>query len=99
MISDMLSEAVEEIERYQKDMPDCYEGLRFEIDTVKEVMDCLRLYLDRADPDAQLQNYKLAMRSIDLTALRTWKHSVYFRAAAANNMSVEDWLKHCGATE
>lgn len=46
MISDTLFEAVTEIERYQKNFPKAYSGLKAEIDTVKAVMNALRAYLD-----------------------------------------------------
>ncbi len=46
MISDTLHAALEEIEEYQKSMPQCYDGLRGEIGKVKAVMDALRAFLD-----------------------------------------------------
>ena len=46
MISDILFEAIEEIERYQKDFSECYDELRAEIDAVKEIMSALRIKLD-----------------------------------------------------
>ena len=46
MISDVLFEAIEEIERYQADMPICYDTRRIEIDRVKEEMRNLQHRLD-----------------------------------------------------
>ena len=46
MISDVLFEAIEEIERYQNDFSQCYDELRAEIDAVKEIMRALRIKLD-----------------------------------------------------
>ena len=46
MISDILSDAVDQIRRYQRDMPSCYDGIRRRIDTVVAVMDDLRAELD-----------------------------------------------------
>jgi hypothetical protein len=46
MLSDVLFEARREIERYQKDFGECYDGVRVEIDKVKAVMDAMRAYLD-----------------------------------------------------
>jgi hypothetical protein len=50
MISDVLFEACQEIERYQRDF-DCYEGWREEIDVVRAVMANLQMRLDVPDPD------------------------------------------------
>lgn len=46
MISDVLLDSVGEIERYQRDMPKCYDGLRDQIEAVKTVMHALHTYLD-----------------------------------------------------
>jgi hypothetical protein len=46
MISDVLFDAVEEIRRYQRDMPDAYESMQAEIDAVTTAMDLLRAKLD-----------------------------------------------------
>ena len=48
MISDVLFEAVSEIERYQREMPDIYRPLQSEIDDVKQVIERLRTKLDSA---------------------------------------------------
>lgn len=46
MISDVLCEAIWEIEEYQRKFGDCYDDFRMEIDKVKAVMDAMRTYLD-----------------------------------------------------
>jgi hypothetical protein len=46
MISDILFEAIEEIERYQNDFSECYDDLREEIDAVKDAMKALKIKLD-----------------------------------------------------
>lgn len=46
MISDVLSDAVHLIARYQRKFSDCYSGLRPQIDMVRRTMDELRRHLD-----------------------------------------------------
>ena len=46
MLSDTLSEAIEEIERYQREMPDVYDYIKEEINQVKEAMRKLQIELD-----------------------------------------------------
>jgi hypothetical protein len=46
MISDVLAEALDEIDRYQRDFGRCYDGIRPEIDGVKAVMRRLLQVLD-----------------------------------------------------
>jgi hypothetical protein len=46
MISDVLFDAIEEIRRYQKEFPKCYNSLQLEIARVILVMDELRAKLD-----------------------------------------------------
>jgi hypothetical protein len=48
MISDILFQAVQAIERYQREMPHHYDQLRAEIDEVKAAMRGLQRRLDRA---------------------------------------------------
>jgi metal-dependent amidase/aminoacylase/carboxypeptidase family protein len=52
MISDVLFEAVEEIERYQRDIPWCYDdpAITAEIEAVKASMTALRIKLDTPPP-------------------------------------------------
>lgn len=61
MISDTLSDAGAEIEEYQNSMPECYDGLRDQIETVKVVMDALRAYLDCPPSDGRYPRYDAAM--------------------------------------
>jgi len=46
MISDVLSEAIEQINEYQESSPDSYDGIKDEIDKVKLVMFALQFFLD-----------------------------------------------------
>jgi len=46
MISDILSDALREIERYQCEFPDTYDEIRGEIDSVRTSMSRLREKLD-----------------------------------------------------
>ncbi len=61
MISDTLHDAIAEIGRYQRDMPQCYDGLRGEIEKVKAVMDALRAYLDCPPSMGRYPRYDAAM--------------------------------------
>jgi hypothetical protein len=63
MISDVLCEAVTEIERYQRDFPNAYSGLKAEIDKVKAVMNALRAYLD-CPPAGRYPRYDAAMEQL-----------------------------------
>ena len=47
MIADVLYEALEDIERYQRNYGDCYDNLRDRIEPVKAAMRDLMMYLDR----------------------------------------------------
>jgi len=46
MISDILSDALSDIESYQKEHPDTYTEFAFEIGLVKDMMDGLMIVLD-----------------------------------------------------
>jgi hypothetical protein len=50
MISDVLSEAIREIERYQKEFPQCYDEDRVLIDEVKAAMRRLQARYDDPCP-------------------------------------------------
>ena len=63
MISDTLFEAVTEIERYQRDFPNAYSGLKAEIDKVKAVMNALRAYLD-CPPAGRYPRYDAAVEQL-----------------------------------
>ncbi len=49
MISDTLSDAIKEIERYQRECEPGYSSLRAELDMVKTVMDAMRTHLDSVE--------------------------------------------------
>lgn len=61
MISDTLHDSIDEIEHYQKLMPEVYDGLRNEIGKVKAVMDALRSYLDLPPSEGKYPKYDAAM--------------------------------------
>ena len=46
MISDVLFEAIEEIERYQRELPQAYSRMREDIELVKKVLASLQARLD-----------------------------------------------------
>ena len=75
MISDICSEAMDEIEAYQTDFPDKYHSLRVEINNVRLVLDSLRLYLDTLPrPDAPpytaaRRRLKKALAELDVSGL------------------------------
>ena len=46
MLSDFLSDAISQIEEWQRDEPGCYDGWRDQIELVKKVLDSLREVLD-----------------------------------------------------
>jgi hypothetical protein len=51
MISDVLFQAIQEIEEYQRDFPMCYDDVGGEIDRVKEAMRSLQRTLNDQPPD------------------------------------------------
>ena len=55
MLSDVLFDAVEQIEEWQRLAPEWYDGLKNEIDAVKSAMNALRERLD--DPRSPLETY------------------------------------------
>ena len=74
MISDTLSDAVAEIEEYQRDMPDVYADLAVEIDVVKTVMDGLRTVLDAAPSQSDVfgklvEELRASIRAVDVSRL------------------------------
>ncbi len=60
MISDVLFDAVREIEEYQRSLPGCYDFLRDEIGKVTVVMDSLRAYLDMPPSEGGCARYEAA---------------------------------------
>ena len=50
MISDVLSDAIREIRRYQRDF-ECYRNLKPELDALVERMDVMRALLDTSDEE------------------------------------------------
>ncbi len=46
MISDVLSDAIHEIKRYQREMPDVYNDHKEKIERAKKVMNDLRIFFD-----------------------------------------------------
>lgn len=73
MISDVLFDVAEEIQNYQKDMPELYGGYAPAIDTVSEVMQSLRELLDTPplpSLGAAHRELEAAIAQLDLTRLR-----------------------------
>ena len=74
MISDTLFDAVDEIEQYQREMPDAYADLAAEISVVKTVMDGLRMVLDAAPSQAVefeklVEELRGSIRDLDVSRL------------------------------
>lgn len=74
MVSDVLHDALVEIDRYQREMPDAYDPLTTEIETIKAVMDALRTCLDTPpgvveEQDRLVAELQGAIRSLDLSRL------------------------------
>jgi len=63
MISEVLSEAVQEIERQQRDEPDTYGELEREIDAVKLAMSRLVQFLD-VPPTREVHVYREALTAL-----------------------------------
>lgn len=75
MLSDELHDALVEIERYQREMPDAYDPLTREIEVVKAVMDAFRICLDAAPgiskkQDRLVADLRNAIRSLDVSEVR-----------------------------
>lgn len=51
MISDVLSDAADQIRNYQRSMPEVYGSIKADIDRVLENMDSLRIKLDTPPRD------------------------------------------------
>ena len=47
MLSDVLFEAMQDIEFYQEAYPDLYDQCREELEVIKNLMDMLRMKIDR----------------------------------------------------
>jgi len=47
MLSDVLFEAMQDIEFYQEAYPDLYDQYREELEVIKNLMDMLRMKIDR----------------------------------------------------
>lgn len=74
MISDVFSDAVGDIEDYQRDLPDAYGEFTAEIDMVKTVMDGLRMVFDAApglgdEHDNVIAELRSALRGLNVSGL------------------------------
>lgn len=61
MISDVLFEAIAEIERYQRSFPKSYDGLRVEIGKVTAVMNALKTLLDCPPSKGQYPRFETVL--------------------------------------
>jgi hypothetical protein len=76
MISDVLSDALSDIEEYQQDMPDAHAEVAAEISVVKTIMEALRIVLDAAPGQSEefnkvLADVRASIRAVDLSRLVT----------------------------
>jgi hypothetical protein len=74
MSSDILSDAVDKIERCKRERPDTYASLISEISVVKTVMDSLRMLLDAAPGQSAefeklVEELRTALRAVDVSRL------------------------------
>jgi hypothetical protein len=74
MFSDVLSDAVSDMEEYQREMPDAYAALISEISVVKIVMDSLRMILDAAPGQSAefeklVEELRASLRAVDVSRL------------------------------
>lgn len=74
MISDVLSEAVGNIEDYQRNTPDAYGEFAAEIDVVKAVMNGLRMVFDAApglgdEHDIVIAELRSAIRGLNISGV------------------------------
>jgi len=72
MSSDILSDAVDKIERCKRERPDTYASLISEISVVKTVMDSLRMLLDAAPGQSAefeklVEELRTALRAVDVS--------------------------------
>lgn len=74
MISDILSDAIGDIENYQRDMPDAYAEFTAEIDVVKTVLDGFRMVFDAdigppLENERQIAELRSAIRGLDVSGV------------------------------
>jgi len=74
MIGDTLSDAVTEIEDYQRDMPDVYAKVAAELGVAKTVMHSLRMVLDAAPGQGMeferlVEELRASIRAVDVSRL------------------------------
>ena len=74
MISDVLSDAIDTIENYQRDMPDAYADVTAEIDVVKTVLDGFRIVFDAAigppfENESLIAELRSAIRALDVSGV------------------------------
>jgi hypothetical protein len=72
MFSDVLSNAVADMEKYQREMPDAYAALTSEISVVKTAMDSLRMILDAAPRQSAefeklVEELRASLRAVDVS--------------------------------
>ena len=80
MISDTLFEARDEIRHYQREWPDNYASLAPAINTVCEVMDAMRHYLDTPPVPflrAVLHDLQAAIGRLDLSVVRAARERLF----------------------
>ena len=63
MISDVLAEAVDEIDRYRRDLPNVYDACGRMLDVVRQIMDATRTVFDASPADSPL--LEIARRQIE----------------------------------
>ena len=74
MISDVLSDALGKIEEYQRNTPDAYAEVAAEIESMKSMIDGLRMVFDAApdQPDEHerlISELRSALRKVDVSGV------------------------------
>jgi hypothetical protein len=71
MISDVLSDALDDIAKYLQDQPDVYAHLADELAIVTTLMDAMLISLDAAQPDADplVLELRTAIRTLDVAPI------------------------------
>ena len=80
MISDICSDASDQIAEWQRDSPRCYSHLAVEIGNVRHVLDGLRLYLDMLPNDDLREPLRRALAELDVSAVVVASDAVVSRS-------------------
>lgn len=80
MVSDICSDASDQIAEWQRDCPKGYASLAVEIGNVRRVLDGLRLYLDMLPTDDLREPLRRALADLDVSAVIAASDAVVSRS-------------------